>query len=49
MYIVFRDTMGTIRIDGVDTISFLDGKVYFDSDSGSFTLYQSQVVEIGKE
>ena len=25
MYIVYRDTMGSYRIDGIGTISFLDG------------------------
>lgn len=49
MYIYFRDTMGIIRIDNVGTISFLDDKVYFSADFEDFELWQSQIVEIGKE
>lgn len=33
MYIVFRDTIGTIRIDDIDTITFLDGIAYFNAEN----------------
>lgn len=49
MYIVYRDTMGSYRIDGIGTISFLDGIVFFSAGFDDFELYISQIVEIGME
>ena len=48
MYIVYRDTIGTIRIDDVETISFLDGIAYFTAGNDDFELWTSQIVEIGR-
>ena len=48
MYILYRDTVGTIRIDNVETITFLDGIVYFSAGMDDFQLWAWQVVEIGK-
>ena len=49
MYIIYRDTMGSIQIDGISTISFVDGIAYFSAGFDDFELYVSQIVEIGME
>ena len=50
MWIIYRDDMGTVAIDNIDsTIQFLDGKVYFSAGSDDFELYIDQIVQIGKE
>lgn len=47
MYVVYRDTIGTVRIDNVETISFLDGIAYFEAEAEDYQLWTSQIVEIG--
>lgn len=48
MYIVYRDTVGTIRINDIDTITFLDGIAYFNAENEDFQLWAWQIAEIGR-
>ena len=49
MCIYYRDTIGIVKIDNVETpISFIDGHVYFSADYEDFELYANQIVEIGE-
>lgn len=46
MTVVYRDELGIVQLTGIDTIQFLDGKVYIDSDSESITIDLIQLLSI---